>query len=371
MRVGIAIPSYLGRDLIGRTLASVISQTHTDWICAVVNDGQEDGTREVVTTFGDPRIRYVCDGVRRGQFGNFNRAILEVLKGDPGVVRLLCGDDVLYRHDVADTVDLFRRHPNVGLVATHYDGIDEADRVLFRVDMKGRGEIVMGGRDYLLKGVAVGNTIGGPSSVALRREAIETAGLFDTRVDHSGESDLWHRVAARWDIAWVGHRAGFQYRFHEASITGRGKYTVAKFTDPIQLVRRVASTEALLGPRWWVHQYTIGRLHSINLQLIAAMSRRRRWDGVKAGLRASWREGLLLYAPFWIPRLPWIAIAFALGRNPARRVLWRKVHERLQPPRTLADSPTATSGTTLERATSSNVNAGLDPAAQARGGRGW
>jgi hypothetical protein len=108
---------------------------------------------------------------------------------------------------------------------------------------------------------------------------------------------------------------------------------VAKFTDPVQLVRRVASTEALLGPRWWVHQYTIGRLHSINLQLIVAMTRRKRWDGVKAGLRGAWREGLLLYAPFWIPRLPWMLLSILRGRNPARRVFWRRVHERLQPPR--------------------------------------
>ena len=333
MKVGIAIPSYLGSGLVAPTLRSLLTQTHEDWSCVVVNDGVEDGTRDVVAGLRDSRIRYVCDGARRGQFGNFNRSILEVLKDDPDVVRLLCGDDVLYPHDLADIVDLLSRHPRVGLVAAHYDGIDEAGRLVFRVDMAGRSEIVMSGRDYLVKGVAVGNTIGGPSSVALRRTAIESAGLFDTRVDHSGESDLWHRVAARWDVAWIGHRPGFQYRFHDGSITGRGKFSVAKFTDPIQVVRRVASTETLLGPRWWVHQYTIGRLHSINLQLIAAMIRRRRWDGVIAGLRGSWREGVLLYAPFWLLRLPWIALRLALGRNPARRLLWRRVHERLQPPR--------------------------------------
>jgi hypothetical protein len=354
--VGIAIPSYLGRDLIGRTLASVIAQTHGEWSCVVVNDGADDGTRDVVAALRDHRIRYVCDGLRRGQFGNFNRAILEALKDDPDVLRLLCGDDVLYPHDLTDMVDAFRRHPRAGLVATHYDGIDEADRLVFRVDMSGRDEIAMPGREYLLKGVAVGNTIGGPSSVALRRTAIETAGLFDTRVDHSGESDLWHRVAARWDIVWIGHRAGFQYRFHNASITGRGKYSVAKFTDPIQLVRRVASTEPLLGPRWWVHQYTIGRLHSINLQLIAAMTRRKQWDGVKAGLQAAWREGMLLYAPFWIPRIPWIILSIVRGRNPARRVLWRRVHERLQPRRVpvnpgYLDTPAEP---TLQRSTSTN-----------------
>ncbi|HJU88354.1 MAG TPA: glycosyltransferase [Gemmatimonadaceae bacterium] len=333
MRVAVAIPSYLGAGIIERTLRSVLRQTYQDWTCVVVNDGEDDGTRAVVDSLGDPRFRYVNDGIRRGQFGNFNRAILESLCADPQVVRLLCSDDVLYPHDLDDIVRLFRAHPSVGLVATHYDGIDENDSLIFRVEMDGRPDLVMTGRDYLLKGVAVGNTIGGPSSVAIRRAALDTAGVFDTRVNHSGEADLWHRVAAAWDIAWVGHRAGYQYRFHNQSITGRGKYSTSKFTDQIQVVRRVASTEAIFGPRWWVHQYTIGRLHSINVQLILAMAAKGRWDGVKAGLTGSWREGLLFYSPFWLPRLPIQLVRLALGQNASRRILFRRIHEWLQPRR--------------------------------------
>jgi glycosyltransferase involved in cell wall biosynthesis len=343
-RFGIAIPAYGGRDFIGATLRSVLNQTHEDWVCVVVNDGPEDGTGDVVRGIGDARVRYVCDGKRRGQFGNFNRAVLEALREDVDFVRLLCADDVLYPHDLSDMLRLFATHPRVGLVATYFDGIDAGGRPLFRTDLTRFRDRVMSGRQYLLKGVAVGNTIGGPSSVALRREAVETAGLFDTRVNHSGESDLWHRVAAHWDVAWVGERPGLCYRFHDASITGRGKHSVAKFTDPIQLVRRVASTEALFGPRWWVHQYTIGRLHSINLQLIAAMAARRRWDGVRAGLIASLREGLLLYTPFWLPRLPYQIACLLTGRPTTRRVLWRRVHESLQPPHIAVSGEAAVRG---------------------------
>lgn len=348
MRVGIAIPTYLGAGFIDRTLVSLIAQAHADWYCVVVNDGGEDGTADVVAAIADPRIRYVCDGHRRGQFGNFNRAILEVIRDDAEIVRLLCADDVLYPHDLVDMLRVFASHSRVGLVATHYDGIDAEGRILFRVDMRGRGDLVMPGREYLLKGVAVGNTIGGPSSVAIRRSAIEEVGIFDVRVNHSGEADLWHRIAARWDIAWVGARPGLQYRIHEASITGRGRHTVAKFTDQIQLVRRVASTEALFGPRWWVHQYTIGRLHALNFQLLLALVRRREWQGVRAALIAAAREGMWLYAPLWIPRIPYQLWQLARGQSPSRRLLWRRVHESLQPPRV----PAETSPSILSRSAS-------------------
>lgn len=337
MRVGIAIPSYHGRRYIGDTLRSLIAQTHADWYCVVVNDGEEDGTRDVVRSLSEPRIRYVADGARRGQLRNFNRAILEVLRDDAAVVRLLSADDLLYPHDLADMLRVLAAHPRVGLVATHYDGIDDDGRPVFRVNMTGRDDLVMTGRDYLLEGVAVGNTLGGPSSVAIRRDALESAGLFDTRLDYSGDSDLWHRVAAGWDVAWVGRRAGLRYRFHSSSVTARDQYSPGKFSDSIQVVRRVAATEALFGPRWWVHQYTIGRLHALNLQVMVGMGRRGHWQGVRAGLRASFREGLLVYAPFWIPRIPYQLVRAAFGLPVSRRLFWRRVHERLQPPRIPAE----------------------------------
>jgi hypothetical protein len=250
------------------------------------------------------------------------------------VIRLLSADDILYPHNLTDIIRVFERYPAVGLVSSHFDGIDGTGRLLFRVDMTDRDDLVMSGREYLLKGVAVGNTIGGPSSVALRSEVLETGGLFDPAIDFAGDSDLWHRVAAHWDVAWVGHRAGLKYRLHEDSVTARGTYGPGRFVDKIQAVRRVAATEPLLGGRWWVHQYTIGWLHAINVQVILAMAVRRRWDGVRTGLRGSLREGLPLYAPLWVPRVMWQAIRQVLGKSPTRRTLLRSLHERLQPPRT-------------------------------------
>jgi glycosyltransferase involved in cell wall biosynthesis len=332
MRIAVAIPSYRGVKYIGETLRSLLAQTHRDWVCVVVNDGEEDGTGSVVRSFSDTRIQYEADGVRRGQLGTFNRAILKALAHEPAAVRLLSADDVLYPHDLAEMVRVFQTHPSVGLVATYFDSIDENGRLLYRVDMSGRSDRIMGGREYLLKGVAVGNTIGGPSSVAIRREALESAGLFDTRLDYSGDSDLWHRVAAAWDIAWIGPRVGLKYRVHTDSVTSRDQYSPGKFSDSIQIVRRVAATEAVLGPRWWVHQYTIGRLHAINLQVIVGMARRRQWQGVRTGMIALLREGLPFYAPFWIPRIPYQLTRGLFGLPVSRRLLWRRVHESLQPP---------------------------------------
>jgi glycosyltransferase involved in cell wall biosynthesis len=144
---GIAIPSFCGREFIGRTLRSVVAQTLESWVCVVVNDGKDDGTRDEVRAIDDGRIHYICDGHRRGQFGNFNRAITEVLRHDVEHIRLLCSDDVLYPWNLQDMLRLFEEHPRVGLVAAHYDGIDADDALTFRVDMREFKDRVIKGRE--------------------------------------------------------------------------------------------------------------------------------------------------------------------------------------------------------------------------------
>jgi glycosyltransferase involved in cell wall biosynthesis len=333
VRVAVALPAYRAAAFIEHTLRSLLAQTHREWECFVVNDGEDDGTGMVVRNFGDPRLHFACNAERLGSPANWNRAMVAALSAEADIIKLLSADDVLYPHAFADIVRVMIENPTVGLVSSHFDGIDGEGRLLFRVEMASRSDLIMPGREYLLKGVAVGNTIGGPSSVAVRREALLAAGLFDSRMPFAPDADLWHRLAASSDIAWIGQRPGLQYRFHDASNTGRGKFTKRRFRDEIQVVRHVAATEVPLGPRWWMHQYTIGRLHGVNLQVAAAMARRRNWDGLRAALGAAWEEGVLLYAPFWVPRLPYQAIRFLLGLPPTRRLLLRRTHERLQPPR--------------------------------------
>jgi glycosyltransferase involved in cell wall biosynthesis len=57
--VSIVIPTYRRAHLIGRAVQSVLAQSFEDWELFVVNDGPEDGTKDVVNSFHDSRIRYL------------------------------------------------------------------------------------------------------------------------------------------------------------------------------------------------------------------------------------------------------------------------------------------------------------------------
>jgi glycosyltransferase involved in cell wall biosynthesis len=63
--VSVIVPTYNRAHLIGRTIRSVLNQTFPDFELIVVDDASIDDTKNVVASFGDPRIRYI----RRRQNG--------------------------------------------------------------------------------------------------------------------------------------------------------------------------------------------------------------------------------------------------------------------------------------------------------------
>lgn len=110
MRVSVIIPLFNKAPYIGRALASVVSQTFTDFELIVVDDGSTDQGPQIVEAWDDPRIRLVKQenagtgaarnhGIAeaRGEFIAFLDADDEWLPGYlQESVRLLeeCGPDV-------------------------------------------------------------------------------------------------------------------------------------------------------------------------------------------------------------------------------------------------------------------------------------
>jgi len=57
--VSIVLPTYKRAHVLTSAIQSVLNQTYTNLELIVVDDNSPDATRDVVTSFSDPRIRYV------------------------------------------------------------------------------------------------------------------------------------------------------------------------------------------------------------------------------------------------------------------------------------------------------------------------
>lgn len=132
--ISILIPVFNRRDLIQETLDSIIAQTFHDWECIVVDDGSNDGTRELLEHYSqsDPRIKWLArpENVPQGPNGCRNFAFSQS-KGE--YVKFFDSDDLLRTDAFECNAQRFAQKPDVIVSALQFfseDGVrlDRAHR---------------------------------------------------------------------------------------------------------------------------------------------------------------------------------------------------------------------------------------------------
>ena len=74
-RVSVIMPNYNGAEFIGDAIDSVLSQTYENFELIVVDDHSDDGSAEIVLSYGDDRIRLLRNEDNRGAAQTRNKGI--------------------------------------------------------------------------------------------------------------------------------------------------------------------------------------------------------------------------------------------------------------------------------------------------------
>ena len=89
--VTVVIPTYNRVDLVQQAIASVISQTYTNWELIIVDDGSDDGTSDAIIAMNDIRIKVL----KMRHFGNIALLRNIGVKGGTGEwLAFLDSDDI-------------------------------------------------------------------------------------------------------------------------------------------------------------------------------------------------------------------------------------------------------------------------------------
>ena len=128
--VSVVIPVFNGAQFVAKAVASVRAQTVNDVEIIVVDDGSVDGTQAVLQglqqTMGITWVEQDHGGPARSR----NRGI-EASQGE--FIALLDCDDVWLADKLEAQLAVMDRRPEVGVVHTDYESVDEDGRVLERV----------------------------------------------------------------------------------------------------------------------------------------------------------------------------------------------------------------------------------------------
>ena len=234
-QVTVLLPVRNGAAHLGPTLASMFAQTFADFELLVINDGSTDATAEILSVCCDPRLRVVENATALGLVASLNRGLV-LARGE--LIARQDHDDVSRVDRLEKQVAFLRRHPDVALVGTEAQAMDESGRRGARMLRPLSAESI---RWYLCFDNAFIH-----SSVMFRREVVarELGGYRDSL--HSEDYELWSRLARVRPTANLPEPL-LNFREHTGSATGGLSDTAAADFDEATSAIRLENLRHLPG----------------------------------------------------------------------------------------------------------------------------
>jgi glycosyltransferase involved in cell wall biosynthesis len=285
--VSIIVPCYNRADIVRDTIDSVLVQTYAKFEVIVIDDGSTDNTREVIATYNDSRIRYFYR--ENGGLSAARNSGLDAARGE--FIAFLDSDDVWQSWKLSAQVEIFRRHPEVGLIWSDMSTFAEIGEILaerhlrayysaysvanFEQDHEPAGTLSellaaapasFADSPYYVTDVFhhmfSGNLVH-PSTAIVRRDRLRQSGAFEPEITGGGAEDyhFYFRICAQGPGAFLDAPT-ISYRVHSSQMSTCNRLHEARAnlhvlmhwmqrrppTLPQPVIRRsLASSHAWLG----------------------------------------------------------------------------------------------------------------------------
>ena len=186
--ISVVIPLYNKAQSIPKTLDSVLAQTYKDFEIVMVDDGSTDGSANVAETI----LQASCLSplsfrlIRKPNGGVSSARNAGILAAKGEYIAFLDGDDLWHPEYLETLHQLIVDYPDAalyGIGCTKIGGDMIPEKILSSNE---RGEIEDVWKHYP-------SCWTGSSSCSSRKQLIEV-GLFDTRMTHGEDIDMWWRL---------------------------------------------------------------------------------------------------------------------------------------------------------------------------------
>lgn len=212
-QISVAMSVYNGERFLRPAIESVLGQTFDDFEFLILDDGSSDSTRAIITDYAarDPRIRPILRE-NRGLIASLNQLLAEARA--PLVARM-DADDVSLPERFARQVAFLATHPEVGVLGTWTDDIDETgapyplDAPPHPLD-----------HDQFLRAIDESLPLLCHPAVMYRRDVVLAAGGYHAAFHHCEDLDLWLRLARVTRMANLPERL-LRYRHYGDQVSSR------------------------------------------------------------------------------------------------------------------------------------------------------
>jgi len=212
--VTIVTSTYKQVRYLRKAIDSVLSQDYPAIEYRVINDGSPDGTEEILRSYGD---RFYWETQPNlGETPTLNKAI-QMAKGD--LIAKLSSDDYLYPNAISEMVQKFIKNPELVVVYSDFDVVDEDDIVVMKIQKP----------DYNLTSMVKNHLcLPGPGAV-FRKAIFEKLNGFDTQFQILFDMHFWWRAGLMGSFARVPKSLS-AFRQHTLSQSSTGGEKMAEET---------------------------------------------------------------------------------------------------------------------------------------------
>ncbi|VXD15182.1 hypothetical protein PL8927_380087 [Planktothrix serta PCC 8927] len=225
--VSICIPTYNGEKYLKEALSSVVDQTYPHLEIIISDDSSTDKTLEIIQSF-QKNCSLKVSLFQHEQYGLAKNWNYCVSQAHGKYIKFLFQDDLLEPNCLEEFVNLAETDAEIGLVFSPRNIILSpeaiANKILLRAyygyqdlhqawsDLKP----IQTGKDLLADPQLLQsplNKIGEPSTILIKKEAVEQLGGFDSEFKQLLDLDLWLRIMGHYKIGFVNQKLS-SFRLH-------------------------------------------------------------------------------------------------------------------------------------------------------------
>jgi glycosyltransferase involved in cell wall biosynthesis len=238
--VDVVIPCYKYGSVLPTAVSSVLDQPGVDVRVLVIDDASGDGSADVARGLAeaDSRVEVLEHRENKGHIATYNEGLLDWAKADYSV--LLSADDALTPGALRRATALLDAHPEVGFAygrPLHWDG----SMPLPYARTQGNGWTIYEGTSWLRRRFAVGDGCITSPEVVVRTQLQQSVGGYDPQLRHTGDIEMWMRMALHADVGYLRGVDQAYYRVHGNNMSAA--YYASGVAD---LRQRLAAYTALL-----------------------------------------------------------------------------------------------------------------------------
>ena len=209
--ISVVMPVYNCAEYVADSIKSILNQTYTNFEFIIIDDHSTDNTLKIVKSFNDERINVYEKDRNKGMVDSLNFGI-SIAKGS--LIARMDGDDYCHPTRFEKQVELLKYNLNLDIVSSNAQIIN-TDKVYNYSENPEQVKV-----DLLFGSAFVHAALMGKIEVFKNN-------LFDQRMKHAEDYDLWSRLAFKTNMANM-KEVLYYYRAHKNQVSNQFKNTQMK-----------------------------------------------------------------------------------------------------------------------------------------------